>query len=60
MADQPEPVIDLRVHITRRQRRLLKIYQLQRDLPTKDAALQEILQKFFDADERAAIQRAEG
>jgi hypothetical protein len=48
--DQPEPVIELRVHITRRQRRLLKIYQLQNDLPSKDEALQAILTKFFEAE----------
>ena len=43
-----DALVEIRVRITRRQRRLLKIYQLQRDLPTKDAALQEILQKFFE------------
>lgn len=45
--DQPEPVIELRVHITRRQRRLLKIYQLQNDLE-KDEAVQSILRQFFE------------
>ena len=43
-----DALVEIRVRITRRQRRLLKIYQLQRDLPTKDAALQEILTKFFE------------
>jgi hypothetical protein len=50
MQNDQEQLIELRVRITKRQRRLLKIYQLQRDLPTKDAALQAILAKFFEAE----------
>ena len=48
MQNDQEKLIELRVRITKRQRRLLKIYQLQNDLPSKDAALQAILAKFFE------------
>jgi hypothetical protein len=50
MQNDQEQLIELRVRITRRQRRLLKIYQLTHDLPSKDEALQAILAKFFEAE----------
>jgi hypothetical protein len=43
-----DALVEIRVRITRRQRRLLKIYQLTHDLPSKDEALQAILAKFFE------------
>ena len=42
-----DALVEIRVRITRRQRRLLKIYQLQNDME-KDAAVQSILKQFFE------------
>ena len=42
-----DALVEIRVRITRRQRRLLKIYQLQNDME-KDEAVQSILKQFFE------------
>ena len=45
-----DALVEIRVRITRRQRRLLKIYQLTHDFDDKDATVRDVLQKFFERD----------
>ena len=44
---EKDALVEIRVRITRRQRRLLKIYQLQNDME-KDEAVRDVLKQFFE------------